>query len=312
MSRARTIEGISYRPIFAPIDRSGGHSNTQARSGDVWFSRAVADIQARDRMIKIIMTSIVLLLLAMPVAHAQDTLNYADADAVARYAENKRFSDPKAALSAIDRFEQNGRSDTRLILVRGFVYLCSGERQRGEQQIDTYLDMVGRIAAGNVNTNRSYALRLKRVSQLPPREYGAWRVLQKINWRLGEQADIDVANLIQKKIGTIEIGRESAVEYNLGSGLTSVTLPSGIRRELEKTVRGIGFPVSMNQDLPFVTWLVKIQLKYFKEPRERSSRDEVNEGIYMVNLIAQEYKTGRLADIKKLMVFFAQEQRGTK
>jgi hypothetical protein len=263
-------------------------------------------------MTKISMTFIVYLLLAISVARAQDPLNYADADAVARYAENMRFSDPKAALAAIDRFEQNGRSDTRLILVRGFVYLCSGERQRGEQQIETYLDMVGRIAAGNVNTNRAYALRLKRVSQLPPREYGAWRVLQKINWRLGEHADIDVANLIQNKIGTIEVGRESAVEYNLGSGLTSVTLPSGIRQELEKTIRGVGLPVSINQDLPFVTWLVKIQLKYFKESSERSSRDEVNEGIYMVNLIAQEYKTGRLADIKKLMVFFAQEQRGTK
>jgi hypothetical protein len=263
-------------------------------------------------MTKISMPLIVLSLLSMSVARAQDPLNYADADAVARYAENKRFSDPKAALAAIDRFEQNGRSDTRLILVRGFVYLCSGERQHGEQQIDTYLDMVGKIAAGNANTNRAYALQLKRVSQLPPREYGAWRVLQKIDWRLGKQADIDVANLIQNNIGTIEVGRESAVEYNIGSGLTSVKLPSGIRQELEKTIRDVGSQVSMNQDLPFITWLVKIQLKYFKEPRERSPRDEINEGIRMVNLLAQEYKIGRLADIKKLMVFFAQERRGTK
>jgi hypothetical protein len=263
-------------------------------------------------MTKISMTLIVLSLFSMSVARAQDPLNYDDADAVARYAENKRISDPKAALSAIDRFEQNGQSDTRLILVRGFVYLCSGERQRGEQQIDTYLDMVGRIAAGNVNTSRAYAMRLKRASQLPPREYDAWRVLQKIDWRLGKQAYIDVANLMQNNIGTIEVGRESAVEYNLGSGLTSVTLPSGIHQELDKTVRGIGLPFSMNQDLTFVTWLVKIQLIYFKEPRERSSRDEVNEGINMVHLIDQEYKTGRQADIKKLMVFFAQERRGPK
>ena len=260
---------------------------------------------------KKISTTFIFLLLAMSVALAQDQLNYADADAVASYAENNRFSDPKAALAAIDRFEQNGRSDTRLILVRGFVYLCSGERQRGEKEIETYLDIVSKITNGNPNTNRTYALRLERVLQLSPREYGAWRVLQKINWRLGKQADIDVANLIQNKIGNIEVGKESAVEYNLAAGLTSVKLLPGISQELEKTIRGIGLQVSMNQDLPFVTWLVKIQLRYLNESRERSCRDEVNEGIYVVNLIAQEYKARRLADIKKLMVFFAQERRGT-
>lgn len=263
-------------------------------------------------MKKISVTVVVFSLLAMSVALAEDPLNYADAEAVARYADNKRFSDPKAALEAIDRFEQKGRSDTRLILVRGFVYLCSGERQRGEKQIETYLDMVGKITNGNLNTNRAYALRLKRVLQLPSGEYGAWRVLQKINWRLGEQADIDVGNLIQNRMGTIGVRGEISVGYNLDSGLTSVKLPSGISQELEKTIRNVGLPVSTNQDLPFVIWLVKIQSKYFNESGKWSCRDEVNEGIYVVNLMAREYKTGRLADIKKLMVFFAQERRETK
>jgi hypothetical protein len=257
------------------------------------------------------MMFIVYSLFSTSVALAQDSLNYADADAVASYAENKRFSDPKAALAAIDRFEQNGRSDTRLILVRGFVYLCSGERQRAEKQIETYLDMVNKISAANVNTNKAYVMRLKRVLQLPPREYGAWRVLQKINWRLGEGVDINVADLIQNRIGTVEVGSEIAVAYNLDSGLSSVKLPPGISQELEKTIRGVGLPVSMNQGLPFVIWLVKIQLKYFNESGERGCRDEVREGIYVVNLLTREYQTGRLADIKKLMVFFAQEERGT-
>jgi hypothetical protein len=94
-----------------------------------------------------------------------------------------------SSLAAIDRYEQNGESDPRHILVRGFVHLFSGERQHGAKQIEKYLYIVSKFTNGNFNTNITYALRLKRILQLPPHVYDVRGVLlQKMNWRLMEQA----------------------------------------------------------------------------------------------------------------------------